>query len=113
MAECNPCEQAANLPAAGEPCAPSCADMLCEAVMAYNAVRRSMMSGKTTAEVKFGEQAVKYAATSETVKFLLDDIRRLNMSCPSDASKAILGLGATSGPMGVGFGCGPRPRCGC
>jgi hypothetical protein len=56
---------------------------------------------------------VKYAATSETVKFLLDDIRRLNMSCPSDASKAILGLGATSGPMGVNFGCGPRPQCGC
>jgi predicted Mrr-cat superfamily restriction endonuclease len=87
--------------------------MLCEAVMAYNAVRRSMMSGKVTAEVKFGEEAVKYSATSETVKFLLDDIRRLNVTCPSEASRAILGLGAITGPLGVRFGCGPSAKCGC
>lgn len=115
MTTCNPCEQAASLPAEGQPCVtPTCAEMLCESMLAYNAVRRSMMSGKVTAEVQFGEQRVKYAATAETVKFLLDDIRRLNMSCPNESAKAILGIGAASGgPLGVRFGCGPRVKCGC
>lgn len=112
MAECNPCEQATSLPAAGEPCGQTCADMLCDAVTAYSAVRRSMMGGKVTNEVQFGEQRTKYAATAETVKFLLDDIRRLNMTCPSESAKAILGL-APTGPLGVRFGCGTKVKCGC
>lgn len=103
MTTCNPCEQAASLPAEGD-VGPTCSAMLSESVTAYNAIRKAMMSGKTIAEVRFGEQTVKYGATSETAKFLLDEIRRLNMSCPSTAASAILGLGGNAGPLSTSYG---------
>jgi hypothetical protein len=81
--------------------------MLAESVTAYNAVRRGLMSGKSVIEVQFGEERVKYQATGDTVKFLLDEITRLHRACPSTTSAAILGLGGSAaGPIGVGFGCG-------
>jgi hypothetical protein len=113
MSTCAPCDAAANLPAAGEPCAPTCAEMMCRAIIGYNAILNAMMSGNRIAEAKFGEETVKYAATSETSNFLMTTIRNLHKTCPSEASAALLGIGGSSGPMGVSFGCGPRPRCGC
>jgi hypothetical protein len=80
--------------------------MLAESVTAYNAVRRGLMGGKAVIEVQFGEERVKYQATSETAKFLLDEITRLHRSCPSAASAAVLGLGGCAGPISVSFGCG-------
>lgn len=77
--------------------------MLAESVAAYNAIRRAMMTGKAVVEVRFGEETVKYQATSETSKFLLDEIRRLNMSCPSDTARAILGLGGNAGPLSTSY----------
>lgn len=99
---CTPCQL-------GDTAAPSCAQMLAESVAAYNAVRRGLMGGKAVVEVQFGEERVKYAATAETVKFLLEDIGRLHRTCPSEPSAAILGLGGCVGPIGVTFG--PR-SCG-
>ena len=96
---CDPCNPASVA-------APTCAQMLAESVTAYNAVRRGLMGGKSVIEVQFGEERVKYAATSDTAKFLLDEITRLHRTCPSQPSAAILGLsGAAAGPIGVGFGC--------
>ena len=103
MSQCNPCEQAASLPAGGD-AGPTCSAMLSESVTAYNAIRRAMLTGKTVVEVRFGEETVKYDATSETSKFLLDEIRRLNMSCPSATARAILGLGGSAGPMSTNYG---------
>lgn len=103
MTTCNPCDQAASLTAGGA-VEPTCAAMLADSVSAYNAVRRAMMSGKTVIEVRFGEETVKYAATTDTVKFLLDDIRRLNQSCPSETARAILGLGGDAGPLSTRYG---------
>ena len=81
--------------------------MLAESVQAYNAVRRGLMGGKAVIEVQFAEERVKYAATSETAKFLLEEITRLHRTCPSASSAAILGLGGVAaGPIGVSFGCG-------
>jgi hypothetical protein len=113
MSECNPCDAAANLPAEGMPCAPTCAEMMCRAVIGYNAIINAMMSGNRVAEAKFGEETVKYAATSETSNFLMTTIRNLHKTCPSEASAALLGIGAASGPIGVRFGCSPVVRFGC
>jgi hypothetical protein len=81
--------------------------MLADSVTAYLAVKRGLMTGKSVIEVRFGEETVKYQATSEVVKFLLDDIRRLNMTCPSAAASAILGLGGNAGPLSTFY----NPRC--
>lgn len=104
MTNCNPCDKAAE-PQARPSATPTCADMLCTAVNAYNA----LMGGREVVEVQFGEQRVKY--NPKSAPMLLDHIRRLNITCPSPAASAILGLGG-GGPLSVSFGCGPRRR-GC
>lgn len=81
--------------------------MLCAALNAYNA----LMVGVDVVEVQFGEQRVKVGPKS--IPLLLDHIRRLHLSCPSEASAAVLGLGGGGGgPIGVSFGA-RRGRCGC
>ena len=104
---CNPCAQAPATPT-GPGCGDTCATMMCEALAAYSAVRRGMLSGKAVVEVAFGEEKVRYASTGETQKLLLDEIRRLHQSCGNEASAAILGLGGCAGPIGTNYG---QRRC--
>lgn len=85
--------------------------MLLESITAYNAVRRGLLGGKAVIEVQFGEERVKYAATADTAKFLMEEITRLHRGCPSAQSAAILGLGgAAVGPIGTSYGPYPRTR---
>lgn len=103
MTNCTPCQQP-------DGALPGCAAMLMESITAYNAVRRGLMGGKAVIEVQFGEERVKYAATADTAKFLLDEITRLHRACPSPQSAAILGLGgAAAGPIGTRYS--PYPGC--
>lgn len=104
MSECQPC----NAPAPVEvPCAPmTCAQRMCAAVNAYHA----LMMGQQVVEAQFGAERVKYtAANAEQLKSY---ISLLHATCPSEESRAVLGLSG-GGPLGVRFGCGPRRRCGC
>lgn len=106
MTNCNPCDQAAAPPSASPCVTPTCAEMLCAAVNAYNA----LMSGREVVEVQFGEERVKY--NPKSMPNLLDHIRRLNIACPSAAASAVLGLGG-GGPLSVSFGPRNRRCCGC
>lgn len=106
VSEC--CEQTqTTLDQNGQCVAPSCQQMLCNAVNAYNAVLLASTSGQSVIEVQFGEQRVKYSTGKETLSMLSDTIARLHRSCPSAASAAILGIG-NARPISVRFG-----NCGC
>jgi gpW len=107
---CTPCSPATAVDPALA--LPSCAVMMVEAITAYNAVRRSLMTGGKAVEVQYGDQRVKYDSTKDTVTMLLDDIRRLHMTCPREESAALLGMGG-AGSVSPSFWKQTQQHCPC